>query len=239
MELDELSHQAQELARQVQEDLQPAQACVSEGPVPFSSPPLQAVLDRIERHLIAVSGNMDTLIRRFSHDLVPLLYGIREASVGRLVAPNAGPVAPNAPQIPGRSPAGRMDLKEVIEALTPQERRVFQTCFQSGFLTYKEIARHLDTSATTAKNIVNRLFRDLDKQRLFQKKQSHGISRVALHPEVEKEILGTQAGEFRKNGLPVDARPSLPDHAKDPTRPAGRPVFPTEQTPLKERVEVF
>ena len=76
-----------------------------------------------------------------------------------------------------------------LRLLTPQERRVFQLCFQSGFLTYDEIAKHLDVTAVAAKNLVNRIFQSDGKRSLFAKEYNHGSARVGIHSGLEKKIL--------------------------------------------------
>jgi hypothetical protein len=73
--------------------------------------------------------------------------------------------------------------------LTPQERRVFQLCFQSGFLTYDEIAERLEITAGAAKNLVNRIFLSDRKRPLFSKEYQHGSARVGIGPGLERRIL--------------------------------------------------
>ena len=73
--------------------------------------------------------------------------------------------------------------------LTPQEQRLFQACFQSGLITYKELAEHLDVTPTSAKNIVNRVFQSAQKRGLFRKEHVHGIARVGIKETIEREIL--------------------------------------------------
>lgn len=85
-----------------------------------------------------------------------------------------------------------------IRALTPQERRVFQVCFQSGLLSYRDIAGHLDITPTAAKNLVNRIFQSGVKRSLFAKEYQHGVVRVGVQSGIQERILGSHAREARK-----------------------------------------
>jgi len=239
MELEELSRQATHLSQQIQVDLKAATISTATRPDDAPRPSVEAALERIERRLIALHGHTDSLVRRIPPDLTPLLQGIQAAAAERCAATPPGSVAPSARESPAGSTIAALDLEETVEQLTPQERRVFEICFQSGFLTYKDIAHQLDTTATTAKNIVNRIFRDPNKARLFHKKQRHGIASVALDGEVEKRILGTRAREFRNNGLTENPRPSLPHCREHASGAAGGLVLPPHETRLKQRAEVF
>jgi hypothetical protein len=73
-------------------------------------------------------------------------------------------------------------------------------CFQSGLLSYRDIASQLDITPTAAKNLVNRIFLSDRKRALFAKEYRHGAVRLALRPEVQGRILaGTGGGrESRK-----------------------------------------
>jgi hypothetical protein len=86
-----------------------------------------------------------------------------------------------------------------VKSLIPQERRVFQLCFQTGFLSYRDIASHLDITPTAAKNLVNRIFQSGRKRPLFTKQLEHGAVRVGLPPELQRQILaGGKPGERKK-----------------------------------------
>lgn len=84
----------------------------------------------------------------------------------------------------------------MASSLTPQERRVFQLCLQSGFLSYRDIASHLDITPTAAKNLVNRIFLSDRKRPLFAKECKHGTVRVGVHAAVR--ISGFAAGREQR-----------------------------------------
>jgi DNA-binding CsgD family transcriptional regulator len=121
--------------------------------------------------------------------------------------PNQSNRAPNHANDSPQSSGAAMRL------LTPQERRVFQLCFQSGFLTYDEIAKYLDITAVAAKNLVNRIFQSDRKRSLFSKEYKHGSARVGIHSGLEKKIL---TGGVHRDETEGSAEPS-PAAAKDQT----------------------
>jgi DNA-directed RNA polymerase specialized sigma24 family protein len=120
--------------------------------------------------------------------------------------------APNTPT--GSAPSPRTgssngsdeSISARIELLTPQERHVFRLCFQSGVLTYREIAEHLDITQIAAKNLVNRLFQSELKRSLFAKEYQHGAARVTIGSGVRRKILAG-ATRSRKPTQPVTFAP--------------------------------
>jgi hypothetical protein len=72
-------------------------------------------------------------------------------------------------------------------------------CFQSGLLSYRDIAGHLDITPTAAKNLVNRVFRAANKRPLFVKRYEHGAVRVGVQPGIQERILGSQIRETRRS----------------------------------------
>jgi len=71
-------------------------------------------------------------------------------------------------------------------------------CFQSGLLSYRDIAGHLDITPTVAKNLVNRIFQSGVKRSLFAKEYQHGVVRVGVQSGIQERILGSHAREARK-----------------------------------------
>ena len=85
---------------------------------------------------------------------------------------------------------------DTLQKLTPQEKNLFKLCFQNGLITYEDLAERLGISLITTRGIVNRLFQDVDKRRLFCKKRRDGFINVGLTEAVERE-----ANKKYKNGL--------------------------------------
>ena len=84
-----------------------------------------------------------------------------------------------APQ-PCGSGLDRIGQSESVGRLTPQQKRVYDICRQSGPLTYLELGQHLGMRPISAKNLVNRMFQDPDKQILFHKEKVDGTVKLAL-----------------------------------------------------------
>ena len=81
---------------------------------------------------------------------------------------------------------------ELLKKLTPRERNLFTACFGSGLITYKELAASLNITPVSAKNIVNRLFQNADKRRLFSKSHIRGVTKIGLTEAVEQRILRSE-----------------------------------------------
>jgi len=59
----------------------------------------------------------------------------------------------------------------------------------SGFLSYAEIGEKLGITHESAKNLVNRLFKDQDKGRLFSKQETDQGIKVGVSGETQDEVL--------------------------------------------------
>ena len=212
MELEELSRRVAEQARQLQSDLEDLHGVADVRRMARSTEPVGSVLDRIERRLTVVNDHTDQLLGRVPESLGLLLAEIKDVLLDRLASASQGPTRSSQARRSQTSPPGRLSLKDAIAALTPTEQKVFRICFDGGLLTYRAIAERLDVAPTTAKNIVNRLFKDSDKRRLFQKRQVHGIAQVTLNEEVQKQILNGRENQCRKSGPLTDQDATLPDH---------------------------
>lgn len=144
-------------------------------------------LDRIEAAVAAVRGETSELIRRVPADLGSSLAELKRAVLERLAeaaeAPTRSTGSGEKPNGPTRS------AESIVRTLTPQERRVFRLCFQSGLVSYARIAEHLAISPGAAKNLVNRIFQSSDKRRLFVKRYRHGTAGVRVRPDLEQRIL--------------------------------------------------
>ena len=84
-----------------------------------------------------------------------------------------------APQ-PCGSRLDRIGRSEPVGRLTPQQKRVFDVCLQSGPLTYRQLGQHLGMRPISAKNLVNRMFQDPDKRALFLKEMVDGLVKVSI-----------------------------------------------------------
>ena len=115
----------------------------------------------------------------------------------------------------------------MVQALTARERRIFQLCFQMGFLSYREIGAHLNVTRDAAKNLVGRILGSDRKAPLFTKKYTRQTAHIGIHPDVEKHILRgrTKRGEKAdgavagSSGALNDAAPSRRRSLRDIQQP--------------------
>ena len=148
-------------------------------------------LERIEGRLEDLHAETSELIRRVPCDLGDALSELKRALLVRLAE------SAQATQSDDRGTAGPQNRGNhssqspatIVRSLTRQERHVFQLCFESGFMTYREIAEELDITPSAAKSLVNRMFQSDRKRPLFAKQYKHGSVRVGIRPNLEKVIL--------------------------------------------------
>ena len=206
-----MEHLRRELARlawQLQHDVDDLRAWAEarNGSVD-STQSASEMLERIDRRLFAVHGQTSELVARVPKNLAQTMTELKEALIMRLAEvsapnqsndsgltqrrriPNPANHSDQSNRAPNHATYSNQSLGAAMQMLTPQERRVFQLCFQSGFLTYDEIAKHLDITAVAAKNLVNRIFQSGGKRSLFSKEYNHGSARVGVHSGLEKRIL--------------------------------------------------
>lgn len=197
----ELARLAWELERQAEDLLNWANGSSRSD----ESPGMEATLGRIEARLGSVHEHTSELLRRVPADLEQAVTDLKEALLVRLdEATGANQSARSGdPFRPTRATEATQSPQAAIRALTPQERRVFQLCFQSGLLSYRDIAIHLDVTPTAAKNLVNRVFQSARKRPLFVKRYEHGAVRLGVQPDLQRRILGgpkTDMAERRPAG---------------------------------------
>jgi len=159
-----------------------------------------ASLGRIEARLGSVHEHTSELLRRVPADLNAAVADLRQALLVRLDEATGANGSAESQDRQGatRATETTQSPQAAIRALTPQERKVFQVCFQSGLLSYRDIAGHLDITPTAAKNLVNRVFQAADKRALFVKHHEHGAVRVGVRPGIQERILGRHARDARK-----------------------------------------
>jgi RNA polymerase sigma factor (sigma-70 family) len=206
--MEHLVHEVARLARQVQmdiEDLRDTWSHPNESAESVTS--TTEVLSRIERKLGDVHGDTRELIRRVPTDLSPILAELKQALSLRLEESLQGNQSAQSHGAVRETDANEssQSLSARVKSLTPQERRVFQLCFQSGFLTYGEIAQRLDITPSAAKNLVNRMLQSGRKQPLFAKQYRHGTARVGIQPDFEKQILAGESHGKREGGKQIKA----------------------------------
>jgi DNA-directed RNA polymerase specialized sigma24 family protein len=162
--------------------------------------PVAASLGRIEARLGSVHEHTSELLRRVPVELDKAIADLRQALLVRLDEATGANGSAESQDQPGatRATETTQSPQAAIRALTPQERRVFQVCFQSGLLSYRDIAGHLDITPTAAKNLVNRIFQSGVKRSLFVKEYQHGVVRVGVQSGIQERILGSHAREARK-----------------------------------------
>ena len=200
--MEQLAREITYLARELRRDLEGLF-----GPPNRANGSNQSTLDalaRIEERVGAIHGHTAELIRRVPKDLGVALVELLQAMLARLdEAAEANEPAQSAdsplsgvanhPNRPNQS-AG-----SALKSLSPQERRVFQLCFRSGFLSYRDIAEHLDITPTATKNLINRIFLSEGKRQLFSKQYEHGAAKVGVQPQLQGQILtGSQVNREKR-----------------------------------------
>jgi len=80
-------------------------------------------------------------------------------------------------------------IQEITKGLTGKQRRLLAILLDSGYLSYAEIGEKIGITRESAKNLVNRLLKDMDKTRLFSKQETDKGIKVGVSSEVQDEIL--------------------------------------------------
>ena len=190
MDLTELSHRIAEETRRLQAEIESLRL-VFDMYGPTES--IESTLSRIEERLIDVHGHTGKLIERVPQNLLSVLHELKETILVRIDSLKPTATGSNrstqSNESSGSGKRGDSWLGEAINDLTPQEKRLFQVCFECGLITYKELASRLGVTPISAKNTVNRLFQNTDKRALFRKECTHGIARVGVDEEVQRRIL--------------------------------------------------
>lgn len=186
------------LARELQRDveglrLEPAQSNGLTGSTDSAE-----CLVRIEQRLEAVQADTGELIRRVPGNLGALLVEMKRLLLLRLTASVGANESVGSRKAANDSNQTTPSPSAIVKSLTRQEQRVFELCFQSGFLSYREIADHLDITASAAKNLVNRMLQSDRKRPLFAKRYKHGAASVGIRPDLEDRILKGGRGEEKR-----------------------------------------
>ena len=193
--MERLVREMERLAWDIQRDVQDILDLASKSTQSDeSSESADEALERVEHKLGAVHDQTTELIQRVPKDLGQVLTELKSTLILRLgelaqatqsgeSGVSRGRPVPNQTNRPNQSPMS------TAASLTPQERRVFELCFQSGFLSYRDIASRLDITPTAAKNLINRLFQSDRKRPLFVKEYKHGAVRVSVKPDIQQRIL--------------------------------------------------
>ena len=194
MELEELSRQIAKETRQLQAEIEYLRL-----PTHTSRPTgsTESFLSRIEDRLIQVQGDTGTLVQRVPENLSLLLGELKEVVLERIDSLKQAPTGSNEST---ESVESKGNLhNEFLQRLTPREQTLLKVCFESGLITYKEVAQRLGITPTSAKNIVNRIFQNTDKRRFFRKRRVGGIARIGVDRAVEKGILSGRAKTSTKD----------------------------------------
>jgi DNA-directed RNA polymerase specialized sigma24 family protein len=196
--MDRLARELAELAWELQRDAQYLRAWANlRNRSGESAESTAAALVRIERKLGAVHGQTSELIERVPKDLGQVLAELKQTLVLRLdevvrATESAESDEPLVADASNRANQTNHSPASAVRSLTPQERRVFEVCFQSGLLSYRDIAAHLEITPTAARNLVNRIFQSDRKRPLFTKERRHSAVRVGVQPGVQAYILGSR-----------------------------------------------
>lgn len=187
MELEELTRKIAIEARQIQAELQQLKDNSS------SNHSVESTLGRIEDRLIKVHSDTEKLVERVPENLKPLLLEVKAAVLDRIDSLKEETTESTGSTESFESGQHRKDWRsELLKKLTPRERSLFTACFGSGLITYKELAARLNITPVSAKNIVNRLFQNADKRRLFSKTRIRGVAKIGLTEVVEQRVLRSE-----------------------------------------------
>ena len=197
MDLAELSRQVAREARQLQANVERFHFPTDSNSSTESIRSIESALSRIEERLTKVHGHTGELVNRIPENLSLLLAELKESVLERIdllkerSTESTGSVG---------SAHSKGDWRvELFGKLTPREQSLFRACFGSGLITYKELAERLDIAPVTAKNIVNRLFQNADKCKLFRKAHTRGVARIGVAEAVEQKVLHRDEKGSRKN----------------------------------------
>lgn len=212
MELAELSRRIAEEARRLEAEMESLRLAFDMYDPNSSTESIESTLSRIEERLIEVHGHTGKLVERVPENLTPILAELREAVLVRIdlwkshTARSDGSTQSNESNRSAET--GGDWLREALDNLTAQEKRLFQVCFEYGLVTYKELASRLGITPTSAKNIVNRLFQNTRKRALFRKECTHGVAKVGVDEVIQRQILkgrqkDSSAKEIRRVQRPL------------------------------------
>jgi hypothetical protein len=206
-ELEELSRKVAEEARRLQAELENfnfSDLLQRSNRSNESIESVESALSRIEERLEKVHGHTGELVNRVPKNLCLLLAELKESILERIDSLKQASTESNDSNRSTESVSRKGDWrKELFKKLTPREQSLFRACFGSGLITYRELAKRLDISPISAKNIVNRLFQDSDKRRLFRKTHARGITKVGVTEAVEQKILHSDSKDSKKGKKPV------------------------------------
>jgi DNA-binding CsgD family transcriptional regulator len=162
----------------------------------------RTTLGSLERKMDSVRADTSELLRRIPCDLREVIEQAKDSILVRIdsmlhshgsdhsLTLDAGLVKPTA-----HSNRSELSVAEQLWRLTPRERAVFRICFESGFLTYRELGEKLGLSPVGAKNVVNALLRHPHKSGLLTKAGTPKEVRVGVAQEVSAEVLRAKAGK--------------------------------------------
>ena len=188
--MEHLASELAQLAWQLQRDAQDLRVWANEANRSAKSDEsIESALVRIEGRLGSIHDHTTELMDRVPSDLGHVLSDLKSALLGRLdkltMANRSLESASGCRSgVENQANDSAQSAVSAAKLLTPQERRVFQLCLQSGFLSYQDIASHLDITPTAAKNLVNRVFLSDRKRPLFAKEYKHGAVRVGVNAAV-------------------------------------------------------
>jgi len=204
MDLTELSRQVAKEAQRLQANIETLHFPADWHRPTGSTGSIESALSRIEERLIKVHGQTGELVNRVPENLSLLLAELKESVLERIDSLKERSTESDESAGSVESAHSKGDWRvELFQKLTPREQSLFRACFGSGLITYKELAERLDIAPISAKNMVNRLFQNGDKRKLFRKTRNRGVTRIGLTEAVEQKILHRNKKGPRKNKKPV------------------------------------
>jgi len=202
--MERLAEEVARLARELQREVEDLCRGKAESNGPSESIDSTGRLGRIEQRLEAIQGDTGELIRRVPGNLGELLAEMKRLLLLRLAESAGANESVDAGVKADDSNQTMPPPSAIVKSLSRQERHVFELCFQSGFLSYREIAEQLDITPSAAKNLVNRMLQSDRKRPLFAKRYKHGAARVGIRPDLEDHILKGCGSEDRRSQVEAE-----------------------------------
>ena len=146
MELSELSEGIVDEARRLQAEIESLRYIVDSYDPSTSTESIESIestLNRIEGRLTEVHSHTGKLIERVPENLLPILAELKEAVLVRIDSlKNAAIASSGSTQSNESNRSAEIEGDwpgEALSNLTPQEKKLFQACFECGLVTYKEL----------------------------------------------------------------------------------------------------
>jgi len=136
-----------------------------------------------------VVRRLDELPERIFRPLQEMISLSKREVLAELVRISPGYDSHDSHDSGGAHRQSEKPIQEITKGLTGKQKKLLAILLASGFLSYVEIGEKLDITRESAKNLVNRLFKDTDKGRLFSKQETDQGIKVGVSSDVQDEVL--------------------------------------------------